>query len=227
MTFPYSANTQTYSFSYVQPTPDPTANTVDPVTFNISITNDDFDHVYKTIYGQVGTTLTNTASVMEDVADTLVLLKANIEQIKTDMIRIQEDIAALEERGKSDRKGIVTTDAYWGSDCNDLIDECVELEGTIEVEELSIIVIGSNTTFTALAVDNIMDIGGEKYRIKSIESDTQLTLKTPVIRRYEGTYRICRDVRYRTVKLISVIENLKECGLYDDLINEINNPTEV
>lgn len=227
MTFAYSANTQTFSYSYSQGA-EPT------VGFSFNIEHDDFDHVYKTIYGQIGTTLTNTANttnstagIMEDVAATLILLKANIEQIRTDMIRIQEDIAALEERGKSDRKGIVTTDTFWGSDCNSLIDECIEFEGTIEIEELSIIVIGSNTTFTTLEVDSILNIDGEKYRIKSIESDTQLTLRTPVIRSYVGPYRVCRDVRYRAIKLISIIENIKECGLYDILIDEINSPTEV
>lgn len=33
--------------------------------------------------------------------------------------------------------------------------------------------------------------------------------------------------RFRRMMMISTIENLKECGLYDDLVEEINNPTEV
>lgn len=221
MTFAYTANNQIYSYSAAGGS-----------AVNFSITHVDYDHVYKEIYDQLGTTMVSianttnsTAGMMEDIAATMLLFKANIEQIKTDIIQIQEDIASLEDRGKSYRKGIATSSTFWGTDCN--VPGGIELPGTIEVEALSTSVIGSNTVFTDLEVHDLLGIDGELYRIKSIESDTALTLRTPVAEEYNGVYTLERDSRYRAAQVINIIDNIKECGLYEDFLNEINNPTEV
>jgi hypothetical protein len=225
MAFSYSANTQNFSYSYDQ-------GQNPSVSFSFSIDHDNYDHVYKEVYDQLGTTMVSianttnsTAGMMEDIAATMLLFKANIEQIKLDIIQIQEDIASLEERGKSNRKGIITSSAWWGTDCNNAFS--AELPGTIDVQALSTTVTGTNTTFTDLDVDDLLKIDGELYRIKSIESDTELTLRTPVIDNYDGNYTRERDSRYRQTQVISIIENIKECGLYEDFVSEINNPSEV
>ena len=153
MTFAYTANTQTYNYSNYNANTDQYSSSIN---FNISL--DNYDATYKIILDQTGTTLSNTANTVTALADVMELLRDNIEQIKVDVSQIQADIASLEDRGKSDRKGIVTSSSWWGTDCN-----------------------------LPPATDN----------------------------------------RYRKAQVISIIDNLKECGLYEDFLSEINNPTEM
>lgn len=173
-TFIYEANTQNFSFTnYNSGLNGGNGGYEAQVEFSLDYVN--YDTAYKELQDEtatileqtvakereISTILANTAThhgltenVLADITNTIGLLMVNIENIKNSVIQIQEDIEALEERGKRRDLGIVTRSAYWYSDCN-------------------------------------------------------------------------RNDRFNRLMMISTIENLKECGLYDALVEEINNPTEV